>query len=248
MRDCRDQSAADPGREKRSDELFEGEYFAQFRRGFSFGTDAVLLADFVRLPSRKLSGVEFGTGSGVIPVLLSRSQDFKSVTALEIDPDYAALAEENFASFSLQDRVRAVCGDLNDAQKLLKAPVDFVFTNPPYVKLSSGFASSDPKRLGARHELFCTLAGVCRAASAILKNGGLFFAVCRPDRLADMLCSLRENGLEPKNLRFVDTRGDGKPELFLIRAVKGAAPGMNVEFRRLKNSSTRTMESELYED
>ena len=234
--------------EKRYDELFEGEFFAQLKSGFAFGTDAVLLADFIRLPSRKLNGVEFGTGTGVIPVLLSRRQDFRSIAAVEIDPDYAELAAENFASFGLEDRVLAIRGDLNDSAELIKRPVDFVFTNPPYMRLSSGLRSGDEKRLGARHELFCTVDGVCRAASAILKNGGLFFAVYRSLRLCDMLCAMRAAGIEPKLLRLVDTRGEGKPELFLIRGKKGAAPGMNVELKRLKRASTRTRESELYEE
>lgn len=242
------QNGKGPELAKRYDELFDGEFFAQFRSGFAFGTDAVLLADFIRLPSRSLNGVEFGTGSGVIPVLLSRSQEFGRITAIEIDSDYAALAAENFASFGLEGRVKAVRGDLNDSAELIGKPVDFVFTNPPYMKLSSGVASGDEKRLGARHELFCTVDGICRAASAILKNGGLFFAVCRPLRLCDMLCAMRTAGIEPKLLRFVDTRGDGKPELFLVRGKKGAAPGMNVELKRLKRASTRTRESELYEE
>ena len=66
----------------------------QFTDGFLFGTDAVLLSGFVN-PKQNAVGVEFGTGTGIIPLLLSIHKDFKKIYALEIQEEYALLAKEN---------------------------------------------------------------------------------------------------------------------------------------------------------
>lgn len=235
-------------RKIRLDELDEGRYIKQFSDGFLFGTDAVLLADLITLPASDCVGAEFGTGTGIVPILLASGQPFRHITAFEIDPDYAALAADNFETLGLSDRVSAVCADLKDAPGYFDKKIDFVFTNPPYMKADSGHRGDDPKREAARREIHCTVESLCASAGEILKNGGLFFAVYRCDRLADMLGAMRSAGIEPKELTLVDTAGRGYPELMLVRGKKRAAPGMKVRVRRLKAATTRDKFGGLYED
>ena len=78
----------------------------------------------------------------------------------------------------------------------------------------------------ARRELNGDISDFCRAASACLKFGGLFYTVYVPDRLADIICSLRAASLEPKKLITVYPDTTAKPCLILIEAKKGAAPSM----------------------
>ena len=47
----------------------------------------------------------------------------------------------------------------------------------------------------------------------------------RPERLTDVLSSLRAHELEPKRLRLVQGRADKAPKLFLCEAKRGAKPG-----------------------
>ena len=88
----------------------------QFTDGFSFGTDAVLLSGFIH-PKKNAVGVEFGTGTGIIPLLLSIHKDFKKIYALEIQKDYADLARENILLNGFEDKVEIIHGDLKEVKK-----------------------------------------------------------------------------------------------------------------------------------
>ena len=84
-------------------------------------------------------------------------------------------------------------------------------------------------RRTARSEVSCTLEDVCRAASYLLRWGGAFCLVHKPERLTDLLCLLRETGLEPKRLRFVVNRTGAAPSLVLLEGRRGGKPGLTVE-------------------
>lgn len=212
----------------REDEVFPDVHILQYREGFSYGTDAVLLADFIRVNKKNPVGVEFGTGTGIIPILLSKKMNYASLTAFEIQEDYALLARENLRRTSLSDRVQVVWDDLKNAAAHVKGEVDFVFTNPPYMKMTSGFLNEGERKLIARHEKFCTLEEICRSAAGLLKYGGSFFCVHRPDRLVDLFCALRAADLEPKELVTVHSYAGEAPKLILCRARKCAAPSLIV--------------------
>ena len=50
-----------------------------------------------------------------------------------------------------------------------------------------------------------------------------------PERLADLLFSLRAHGTEPKRLRFVHTRAEAAPSLVLVEGKRGGASGLVIE-------------------
>ena len=53
--------------------------------------------------------------------------------------------------------------------------------------------------------------------------------VHRAERLVDILYTLRNNKLEPKNIRFVHSKAGEKPKLILIRCVKDAKEYLKIE-------------------
>ena len=197
----------------------------QYSDGFSFGTDAVLLSGFIR--TRKNSvGAEFGTGTGIIPLLLSMHKEFKKIYALEIQEEYAALAKENVALNGFEDRVEVLCGDLKEAEKIIPFPCDFVFTNPPYMKKDSGKMNDTEKKRIARHEVKCDIRDVCRAAASLLQDKGEFFCVYRMLRLPELFSAMKEYLLEPKDMIPVISTPGSDPALVLVRGVKGAKPDL----------------------
>ncbi len=195
----------------------------QFTEGFSFGTDAVLLSGFVQ-PRKNSIGVEFGTGTGIIPLLLSLHKEFKKIYALEIQPDYAALARENLKMNGFSHKVEVIEGNLKDAKNFIPFYVDFVFTNPPYMKKETGKVNDDEKKRIARHEVHCDIRDVCRSAAALLQDKGDFYCVYRLARMAELFDAMREFNLEPKNIVFVTPKPNSSPDLILVRGVKGAKP------------------------
>ena len=107
--------------------------------------------------------------------------------------------------------------------------MDIVTANPPYMVGGSGYEKLSQAQAVARHELMCDIDDVCRAANRLLKYGGLLKMCNRPERLADVVCAMRANKIEPKSVTFVFNDITAKPWLFLISGKKGANPGMTVE-------------------
>ena len=88
--DCAGKLTILPG--ERVDELQQaGLRILQKEQGFRFGMDAVLLSSFVRAESRDRCA-DFGTGTGILPLLLAGMGRAKSVDAFEIQPDMADMA------------------------------------------------------------------------------------------------------------------------------------------------------------
>ena len=66
-------------------------------------------------------------------------------------------------------------------------------------------------------------------ASYLLKDQGSIYMVHRPERLADIMTSLRKYKLEPKVIKFVHPNQEKEPNLILVKATKNARPFLKVE-------------------
>ena len=208
------------------DEINEKLSLIQKKDGLRFSTDAYLLAAFAK-PVPRGTMIDLGSGTGVIPLLCLTKDKYSTATAIEIQSEFSSLAERNAELNSLEDRLTSICADVRDIAMLgLTEAADVVTANPPYQKATHGFPSSASIMTAARREENGDIADFCRAASACLKFGGLFYAVYVPDRLADLICALRNASLEPKKLITVYPDAVSKPCLVLIEAKKGAAPSM----------------------
>ena len=199
-----------------------GPYTLTQRQGvFPLGGDTLALGRFARL-RRGERVCDLGCGSGVLALLLLEREPSLTVTGLELDSGAAALAEENYRSNVLSGGV--VRGDLRRVRELFPAgSFDLAVSNPPYFPAGSG-GSGGP----ARMEESCTLDELCAAAGWLVKNGGRFALVHRPERLCDIFCSLRAHALEPKRLRFVQARRDSAPSAALVEAYRQGKPGLTV--------------------
>ena len=187
---------------------------------FPLGTDALELGRFSTVrPNWRVC--DLGTGSGALLLLLAGRELSLSLHGVEIDPLSAETTRNNLARNGLSGEI--LTGDLRHS--LLPAgQFDLVVSNPPYFPIGSG-AGGDP----ARMELLCSLDKLCAAAGRLLKNGGRFALCHRPERLADVLCSLRAHGMEPKRLKLLSHGPGHPPSLLLVESVKQGRPGLVIE-------------------
>ena len=195
----------------------------------TFGTDAYLLAAL--LPSRKNAvGMELGVGSGVISLLALTKKKCRHVYGFEVQREIAEIAQRNAELNGLQDRFNVICKDLRNATvENTKGEVDFAFSNPPYMKADSGKQNTNENKNASRHEIFGTVNDFCACARKLLKHGGDFYVVYRPDRMVDLLSALRNNGLEPKKITFIHANPNTPPSLFLVSAKKGGKSGLVID-------------------
>lgn len=195
---------------------------------FRPGTDTFLLSSLPRLkPGERVC--DLGCGTGLLSLLLLQRQPQLQVTSVELQPEAAELCRRAAAENRLEDRLHTVTGDLRQIRSLLPAGAfDLVVCNPPYYPPGSGKVSSAASLRNARSEHGCTLEEVCAAAAYLLRWGGSFCLVHKPERLTDVLCTLRSAALEPKRLRMVSCRSGQAPSLVLVEGRRGGRPGMQI--------------------
>jgi len=195
---------------------------------FAFGMDAVLLSAFAHI-NKDETHLDLCCGNGIVPILLAARYPSGSFSGIEIQQPLADMAARSVAYNGLPDKIRIVHGDIKQARSIFgHAAFDAVTVNPPYIAHGGGLKNVSHEMAVARHELLCTLHDVCACAADMLRFGGRLYMVHRPERLADIVCSLREVGLEPKTLRFVQPKSDKNPNTLLIMATKGGKPQLNV--------------------
>lgn len=209
-------------------ELWEnGPQFEQSKH-FRPGTDSVLLADFVNIGTRR-RGIDLGCGSGILPLLLLVRSERLHMTGLEINSEAARVARKNMAANALETRCDIISGDIRRCRELFKTgQFDLVVSNPPYFAAGSGRQSPNADKAAARGEKLCSLEDICRAASYLCRTGGAFCLVHRAERLADVICLLRETGFEAKRLRTVSHSAGKEPSLVLVEGRRGANAGLKI--------------------
>ncbi|MBO7667361.1 MAG: methyltransferase, partial [Firmicutes bacterium] len=165
--------------------------------------------------------IDLGTGSGVIPLLLSVKQPDSTFVGLELIEEMAAMAARSVTMNGLDDRISIIHGDIRSAEELFgKASFDVAVSNPPYYKTGAGRRNMDPLFAVARSEQCCTLAQLLDAAAALLKPGGDLYMVYRAQRSGELFGELASRRLCLEKLRFVQPY-EGRPaNLMLIKARK----------------------------
>lgn len=215
--------------------------------GFCFGIDAVLVSNFCEV--RKGDFVaDLGTGTGVIPLLIAGKSQAAKIVGFEIQEEVGDMARRSVALNQLQDRIQIVTDSFLNAKVHVK-PGSFqaVVSNPPYVARGAGIHNQGSLKTGSRHEVHCTFQDVAETASQLLQNGGRFYLVHRPDRLADVIAACREYRLEPKVIRFVQPKPDTAPNLFLLKCVKGGGPELRFMAPLIVYNPDNTYREEIYD-
>lgn len=201
----------------------------QARAGYRFSLDPILLCGFAGRQGVE-AAVDLGTGSGVIPLILSRTSLINRIVGVELQPGLADRARRSVSLNGLEERIEIVEGDLRQLPRELGVGCfDLVLSNPPFRQGGSGRIAPNGERAAARHELAGGLADFLKTAALLLRSGGRCCLIYLAERLTDLLVELRRAGLEPKRLRMVQSREGEGARLVLVEARKGGRPGLAVE-------------------
>ncbi len=200
----------------------------QFRGGYRFSIDAVILAGHIR-PRPKEKVLELGAGCGIVSLMVAFRHADVRVTGVEIQPELAGLARANVLANGLQARVRILGRDLKTlAPADLAGPFDWVVSNPPYRKAATGRLNPHMQRAIARHEIKVSLPDIIAAARRWLRTGGHFVTVYTAERMAEALSRMQSAGIEPKYCRMIHATATSTAKLVLLEGHKGARPGLIV--------------------
>ena len=198
-------------------------------QGFRFGTDAVLLADFAGVKKGERVA-DMGTGTGVLPLLLSARAEGTTFDAFEIQADVADMAARSVRLNGLERRIRVHHADCREAAKVIGHECcQLVVSNPPYTKGGAGLVSPEATRAISRSDSDCSLEEWIAACGRVLKNGGRLCCVFPAPRFLELCDAMRAARIEPKRVRFVVARESAAPKLVLTEGLKGGRPGLHVQ-------------------
>lgn len=194
----------------------------------TFGTDAVLLANFASI-RRKDVACDMGTGCGIIPLIWCKGIT-KEIWALDIQPKAIGQLEKSLELNEIVGRINGVNCDLRNLKGVLEfGKFDLVTMNPPYKPVGTGIESIGEAHRIARHEVCCNIDDAVQVASKLLKYGGRFCMCHRPERLCDIIVSMRQGGIEVKRVRFVVEKKGKQPWLVLVEGKRGSKSGVTIE-------------------
>lgn len=215
------------------DTLFAGAlHCLQYRDGYRFSIDPVLLAHFVRLNTHEHI-LDLGAGCGVIGLILlyRASNSIASLTAFELQERLAGLARENIVLNQFQNKMEVVEGDLRNIKQFLN-PESFstILCNPPFYTPGSGRQSKNKEAEIARHQVNCSLPEVVSAAAVAVRNRGKVLMVYPANGLATLLLLLEQQRLRVKRMQLVYSYPGSSTgaRLVLVEAVKNGGEGVDI--------------------
>lgn len=200
----------------------------QNKEYFCFGTDSVLLANFVKSANSSNVILDLCSGSGVIPVIISAKKKYKKIFGVELQKEMYDLFERNVELNNLSKKIIPINDDVKNIKKIKEVvlenlqseKIDIIVCNPPYKTVGTGFDTKDKVKTIAKCEVMCNLEDILRISSKLLSKKGRLYLVHKPERLADLICIARKYNLEAKEIKFVYPKINKKPSIVLISYTK----------------------------
>ena len=196
---------------------------------FCFSLDSILLANFVTVNKKVKNIMDIGCGNAPIPLILSTKTKAK-ITGVEIQEDVASLAKKSVQYNKCDDQITILNDDINNLYKTYESDVfDVITCNPPYFKVNSETKQNISKyKQIARHELYLNLEQLCCISKKLLKNNGVVAMVHRPERLVEILDTMKKYNIQPKKIQFIYPKTNMAANILLIEGSKNGKPGIKI--------------------
>ncbi len=199
-----------------------GLHIIQHPKTFRFGMDAVLLAHFADIRLRD-HVVDLGTGTGILPLLMSQKEETATFEGVEIQAMMADMATRSILMNGLEKRITIHCGDMRDTKGFLNHhKANVVVCNPPYGKNGAVLCNHLDTVTVARHETNSTLTDVIKAGARLLGYHGRFYVVFPAQRMLEVCDAMRAENIEPKRMQWVYAKASKAPYLVLVEGMKEA--------------------------
>lgn len=201
----------------------------QDNNSFCFSLDSVLLPNFVTINKSYKNILDIGCGNAPIPLILTKRTSAK-IIGVEIQKNIYDLAKETVKINNLENQIDIINDDINEFYLNYETDsFDVITCNPPYFKLTeqSNINDSENKTI-ARHEKTLTLDQIFKVSKKLLKNNGIIAIVNRPERLIEIIDSMKKNNIEPKKIQLVYPKKGKEANILLIEGAKNGKPGIKI--------------------
>ena len=196
---------------------------------FNFSLDSVLLPNFITINESTKNILDIGCGNAPIPLILSTKTN-AHITGIELQKEVSDMAKESVKLNNLENKIDIINEDIKTFYQSAQPEFyDIITCNPPYfeVKEKSRFNKNDYKTI-ARHEVTLKLEDILQISRKLLKNGGTLGLVHRPERLIDILLTMRKYNIEPKKIRLIYPGKNKAANILLIEGKKNGKKGLKI--------------------
>ena len=196
---------------------------------FAFSLDSVLLSNFVSVKLTDKKILDMACGNAPIPMLLTFRTN-ASIYGIDIQKEVIELGIQSIHENKMDKQISLDVLDINNVDdKFLAEFFDVITCNPPYFKYSNNdnINLNMNKRI-SRHEVLVNLDTIVQKASYLLKNGGTFAMVHRPDRLIEIIDVMEKYNIAPKKLQLCYSKVNSNCNLILIEGNKNGKSGLKI--------------------
>ncbi len=196
---------------------------------FLFSIDSVLLANFVTIKLTDKKIIDLCTGNAPIPMLLSFRTKAR-IFGVELQKYIYDMGVDSIRENKLETQIELINDDVKEIEKICNAEsFDIVTCNPPYFKYKEhSLVNNHTGKSIARHEILVNLEEIIKKSSYLLKNGGTFALVHRPDRLMEIISLMKKYNLEPKKMQLVYPKSNRDANILLIEGMKNGKTGLKI--------------------
>lgn len=208
---------------------FKNYFIVQDTQMFNFSLDSVLLPNFVTINKNINKILDIGCGNAPIPLILSTRTKAK-ITGVEIQKEVFDLAQKSVDINKLNNQIEIINADINDIYNQFETEsFDIITCNPPFFKVNkdSNLNKNDYKTI-ARHEVKLNLDDIFKIAKKLLKNNGYIAIVHRPERLVDIITTMKKYNIEPKKVQFVYPKTNMEANILLVEGTKNGKEGLKI--------------------
>lgn len=196
---------------------------------FSFSLDSVLLSNFVSIKFTDKKILDMACGNAPIPMLLT-FRTKATIYGIDIQKEVIDLGIESVVENKMDKQISLEVLDINNVEDRFSAEsFDVITCNPPYFKYSNNdnINLNMNKRI-SRHEVLVNLDTIVKKSSYLLKNGGTFAMVHRPDRLIEIIDVMEKYNIAPKKLQLCYSKNNSNCNLILIEGNKNGKSGLKI--------------------
>lgn len=196
---------------------------------FNFSLDSVLLPNFVTLNKNITNILDLCTGNAPIPMILSTKTDAK-IYGVELQKEIFDLATESININNLNSKIKLINKNINDIiNDFPTETFDIITCNPPYFENHHlNKKNNNEVKSIARHEIHMNLEDIFKISKKLLKNNGVVAIVHRPERLVEIIETMRKYNIEPKRLQFIYPNENKESNMILIEGKKNGNKGLKV--------------------
>lgn len=198
---------------------------------FSFSLDSIVLANYSKIRKNDNKIIDLCTGNGVVPIILNKRFN-KNIDCIEIQEKLVDLAKNSIKENNMENHINVLSGDINNYfDNKYNNYYDVVLCNPPYFNTVDikNVQNLNYEKKVARHEILLNLNDLFNCVKKILKNDGTFYLVHRPERLEEILSSLKKYNLIPKRIFFVHNNINKEAILVFIESRLNGNDGLIVD-------------------